>query len=100
MLEIRRETLDKLDEMLEHIDTAFLWVIKYVEKNHIPLDEAMSFHIKRLQILLQEINTPLTCNPIISDEKPPRDKLTVYLLQLHSSACRIARLLSKQRELI
>ena len=77
MLEIRRETLDKLDEMLEHIDTAFLWVIKYVEKNHIPLDEAMSFHIKRLQILLQEINTPLTCNPIISDEKPPRDKLTV-----------------------
>ena len=38
--------------------SALFWILDYVKKNHLPLDEAMTFHVRRLKVLLDEISLP------------------------------------------
>jgi hypothetical protein len=88
MPEVSEEILAKIDELLEHVDVAFIWIIKFMEKHQVQLDEAMRFHIERIDALLHEINQPLARNTTMadtilrakqSDDEPPPDKLPVYL---------------------
>jgi hypothetical protein len=56
MPEIVHDTISNIDELLEHIDMAFLRIIKYAEKHRLPLGSPMEFHVKRIESLLHEIN--------------------------------------------
>jgi hypothetical protein len=47
-------------ELIDHIGAALIWLLNYTEQHDIPLDEAMGFHIKRIQSLLHELAYPLT----------------------------------------
>jgi hypothetical protein len=73
-------------EILEHSYAIVLWMYNYAEKNNLPLAgdediENLRFHLARLQSLTDEINHPLTQNPILTfmsrkltDRKSPEDE--------------------------
>jgi len=45
-------------ELVDHLNSAFFWILDYLKKNHIPVDKSMVFHIRRLKVLLDELNNP------------------------------------------
>jgi len=78
MPQIARETLSKIDELLEHIDAAYLWVIKYAEEHQLSLDTVVQFHLTRIESILHEINDPFARNVVSHPSRRPPDKLPVY----------------------
>ncbi len=45
-------------ELVDHVNSVLFWPLDYVKKNDLPIDEAMIFHIRRLNVLLKEISNP------------------------------------------
>jgi hypothetical protein len=54
--------LEVMDQLLDHVAAISFWVLDYAEKNSVPIDEKLSFHLTRIDALLSEVtNPPDTC---------------------------------------
>lgn len=69
-------------ELVDHVNSVPFWLLDYLKKNDLPIDQAMIFHIRRLNVLLKEINNPPSVgllakvHPMKLTRKKPDEDLT------------------------
>ncbi len=49
---------ERVVELVDHINSAFFWVLGYIERKRLPVEPAMEYPIRRLASLLNEISNP------------------------------------------
>jgi hypothetical protein len=76
---------DLAEQAIDHIYAAIVWIIRYVEKNHLPIADDPTFpsfkhHLLRLNAILKTLEYPIPNSPVISDgfirPKPSDDNST------------------------
>jgi hypothetical protein len=58
--ELRRfdHIVEVMEQLLDHVAAVSSWVFDYTERNEIPIDDKLSFHLKRIDMLLSEVTNP------------------------------------------
>ena len=51
-----REMTSQYAELLDHMGVLLVWLLDYAERNKIPLDQALGFHIARTHLLVKELS--------------------------------------------
>jgi hypothetical protein len=82
----------KVDELLEHVNVVLLWILDYTARHHIPVDDGLNHHIKRMQSILAELDPSAMLKAIgassderlqddSSDDKVPKPRGTSLICQ-------------------